>query len=547
MTTMCLLHYAAHVLRGFRGGTDEAQLKDTIDALEVELNAERTEHSLLRLENILVREFVSQPEVSRAMALLLRRFLPNASEGIAAYVECVETRPVVKQQRGMSTSCSACQLEFDRELLGHLERDGVVVLESPHIYQSQLIRSITPADRSKIRQLYLLAVGAPGQATGVLLTTQLYPVSAPKEQQVELAQRVTQIIGVQMQRSAMLERHASKLRTTSEMLELRSIADNCQNAANGTLDTFLKRLAELIGADRAALFIHPGQTAPAIGPLVRCGIDMPIGAATRWSLHEDLLASAARHDTTLRRFDTAELKQVGVDCLIVSAIAAPLCRGGKKLGTVYLTFGRPEAISAEKESLLEWATEHLTETLSRLSSHAAVERLARIDGLTHVANRRTFDCQVGREIESATRSSTPCSLLLLDIDRFKSINDTYGHQAGDEVLRSVATIMSEQISRCVKIDRALVARYGGEEFVILLPQTNVRTAGRIAETIRATIDATSIACLNHELQVSISIGVASCPQHGRTVESVIAAADAALYEAKQSGRNRVCVTSESLV
>jgi diguanylate cyclase (GGDEF)-like protein len=159
------------------------------------------------------------------------------------------------------------------------------------------------------------------------------------------------------------------------------------------------------------------------------------------------------------------------------------------------------------------------------------------DGLTGLYNFQAFQDMIEKEFYRAKRYGLPLSLLLIDIDNFKKVNDTYGHQAGDEVLRNVARRLNASLR---KSDSA--ARYGGEEFAIVLTETALEGALPVAERLRTSVCATAIAYDKHQIPVTVSIGVASLTADfdGSKVE-LINRADGALYEAKNTGKNRCCV------
>lgn len=170
-------------------------------------------------------------------------------------------------------------------------------------------------------------------------------------------------------------------------------------------------------------------------------------------------------------------------------------------------------------------------------------RLSSVDGLTGISNRRQFDEIYTREWARATRSCAALAVLMCDVDYFKQYNDLYGHQAGDECLREVASVLQS----CVRRPADLVARYGGEEFSVVLPDTDIDGAFRVAETMREGVVGLDIPHGGgKDGKVSISIGVACVvPQKGtNTKESLLLAADTALYAAKQKGRNCVDVAPE---
>ncbi|HKA26070.1 MAG TPA: GGDEF domain-containing protein, partial [Gaiellaceae bacterium] len=172
--------------------------------------------------------------------------------------------------------------------------------------------------------------------------------------------------------------------------------------------------------------------------------------------------------------------------------------------------------------------------LNALGDFRRVASQAVTDGLTGLANRRSFDDELALEWRRAERVGDSLALLLLDLDDFKSVNDEFGHQAGDVVLRRVAAILD---SGARQVD--LAARYGGEEFALLAPETDTLGAKKLAERLRADLEAATIELpTGGKLNVTASIGVAVKGDLERA-EQLVAAADEALYEAKRNGKNRV--------
>ncbi|MPZ24847.1 MAG: diguanylate cyclase [Dehalococcoidia bacterium] len=191
----------------------------------------------------------------------------------------------------------------------------------------------------------------------------------------------------------------------------------------------------------------------------------------------------------------------------------------------YLVLERREDKRRERE---------LQETNQRLlESEARLQELAITDPLTGVFNRRQFYDNLQAEFRRARRYSRPLSLLLVDIDHFKQINDEYGHIKGDQVLAAVAVILSNEIRG---ID--VLARFGGEEFVVMLPETSAEAADVVGEKLRRTIESSELPD-GIETGLNISVGVASLTETMESEEELVQAADAAMYEAKQKGRNRV--------
>jgi diguanylate cyclase (GGDEF)-like protein len=165
---------------------------------------------------------------------------------------------------------------------------------------------------------------------------------------------------------------------------------------------------------------------------------------------------------------------------------------------------------------------------------ARLTRQAETDGLTNLANRRALDERLDDEVDHARRLGTHVGFVIADIDDFKSINDSYGHQTGDEVLRRVAQAFAEAVR---ELD--LPGRYGGEEIALVLPGTNLTGARALSEKIRKNLEELSVTTAEGiPLKVTASFGAACFPAQP-TVEALVAAADSALYEAKRTGKNRV--------
>lgn len=174
-------------------------------------------------------------------------------------------------------------------------------------------------------------------------------------------------------------------------------------------------------------------------------------------------------------------------------------------------------------------------------AHADLAKMATTDALTGLLNRKSGIEELDEEIARHSRSQTPLSCLMLDIDNFKSINDKYGHQAGDAALASFARL----VSHCLR-SYDIMCRYGGEEFMILLPETNAQDAQKAAERIRETVAATPIIFEDATILITVSIGVAGVDKiKSEKADHFIRLADAALYRAKREGRNRVVVHKSS--
>jgi diguanylate cyclase (GGDEF)-like protein/PAS domain S-box-containing protein len=211
----------------------------------------------------------------------------------------------------------------------------------------------------------------------------------------------------------------------------------------------------------------------------------------------------------------------------------------KKDGDVYWEYVSIAPVFDEHGTITHYVAVKEDITARKQMELALHERAIR-DGLTGLYNRRYLDEMLPRELHRAASYRQPVGLIMLDIDHFKRYNDTYGHDAGDTLLRSVSTFLQTHT-------RAgdLVCRYGGEEFTLALPGASLADTQQRAEQIRAGIEAQTVAYGEHPLlQVTVSLGVAVFPDHGTTADALVRTADQALYQAKRNGRNGVVVAPQ---
>jgi diguanylate cyclase (GGDEF)-like protein len=224
-----------------------------------------------------------------------------------------------------------------------------------------------------------------------------------------------------------------------------------------------------------------------------------------------------------------------------SALVVPLVVNNRPLGSMQFLSGSTAAFCEEDAQLL-WILALVSENmLSREHANEGLLTFAFTDYLTGLKTRGYFEQQLELEMKRCERKKAPLSLLMLDIDFFKPLNDRYGHHVGDQVLRDVSSLLTKDMRG---VDT--VARYGGEEFVIILPETSAPLALRVAQRIRRSVEqakffAGSAASVE---KLTISIGIAVYPHDARFKNDLIEAADSALYDAKSRGRNQVTLYSD---
>lgn len=220
----------------------------------------------------------------------------------------------------------------------------------------------------------------------------------------------------------------------------------------------------------------------------------------------------------------------------------PLVRQNQLIGSLNLGSRNPNRFQSNiGTQFLQHLAAVVSACIENARLHEEVKLVGLRDPLTGVNNRRFFDQRIAEEFSRATRNATPLSCLFVDLDHFKRINDTHGHQSGDQVLKHVAQLLDESLRQ-----GDVLARYGGEEFVVLLADATRSAAADIAERMRNTIAATQFTSISGKsLQVTLSVGVSTLePGSKMTIKRLLQAADQAVYAAKLSGRNQVKVSAD---
>lgn len=542
MMLICAMQYLFHLYTGNRSRELKERLWRQIDDVQKDLRTVSRDRTLTSLENQILREFTGELDLDRTIEQLIGRLVEDDNDGFAAYLPLGLPDNSIRHSRGLSEQ-SRSALVVDPELLKRVGSEGVAAFRRSDLLSSRLFDSLSVADRQRFDRLFIAGIGDADSLAGVIVTTALIPPGIPLEEQVELARRLMRSLSGIVRRSTELEVRDQQLQSINEIMELRAVTDQKHASPLDMVEAFVDRLRGMTGAERAVLFLITPDGRGSYKPLCRCGDPLAAGISRKHAEFEAILAEAAISRKTPETLYSADLARMGVSSLIGAAIIAPVISPNGIAGALCLTRQTKEPFENVRPQLLAWAARYLSETLLKVLHQAVSEWHARHDPLTDLSNRRTFDNELGAALRTANAQGGQCALLMVDIDRFKGVNDKYGHLVGDEVLRGVSRVLKETVSRLSSRTSGLAARFGGEEFAVLLPGISAGDAAWVAETIRSSVESLPIHSQQGPISVTVSIGLALVPDHARTAEELIAVADSALYQAKDSGRNRVIAAS----
>jgi diguanylate cyclase (GGDEF)-like protein len=347
--------------------------------------------------------------------------------------------------------------------------------------------------------------------------------SMPKATSLQLTVGVTTKLARLLQEQAGREIAVNRIATAiRNSLELDSV-----------LKTTVTEVGHALSAQHCALRI---EAEPGKQPLTNCYFRDGAGSenAEEAELMADLDAYSVRLAGRYKSYVVDGRSETDAAMGIHPIAAVPLIYQKRFMGVLMVRSDDPTRVWQENEILLlRTVADQVTVAVNHARLFSQMQQQALTDGLTGCFNRRSFEMQLERDLHMATRMSLPVSLILLDLDNFKRVNDTFGHEAGDVALRLLADGLRDELR---SVDTA--ARYGGEEFAVILPQAGADGAMIVAERLRRRIELMEVPGVGH---VTASLGIATFPQHASSRDSLVLAADRALYNAKSAGRNCVCV------
>jgi diguanylate cyclase (GGDEF)-like protein len=234
---------------------------------------------------------------------------------------------------------------------------------------------------------------------------------------------------------------------------------------------------------------------------------------------------------------TAKQRMMSPKATLKSHLTLPLAVEGEILGCLSLNSDQPNAFDAQDLQFLSVIGYQMAASLRHFQRFSSIKNMATYDTLTGLYNRRYFEERLEVEAEKSFYSGISLSLVMVDIDHFKKVNDTFGHTEGDQILCKISSLLKNSVRR-----KDTVARYGGEEFILILPEAGLEQSYVIAERIRQSVENTPFEVGRAQVNLTLSMGISSFPSHRvKSKEELVKMADQALYDAKRGGRNKVCI------
>ena len=357
---------------------------------------------------------------------------------------------------------------------------------------------------------------------------------------ISLSERVVNDIATSLEKEYLADQLKKREQELSIINRLAGVISSSLNIQE-VYDAFVRELKQVVEADFTAIAlvgeneIYFSAISTDVGSAWQTGQKIPISdTAIEWVF----INKRPYYEKDLCKNRQFRNGEEFINRGIQSLSYLPLINKGEVIGVLMLGSKKPEAYSSEQITLLERLSAQIAAPIENSRLYAKAEAIARVDAITGLFNRRHFDERLREEIIRHTNYGDTFSLILMDMDNFKKYNDTFGHMAGDRILVLAARLIEGSIR-----STDIAFRYGGDEFVIILPNASTLDAFSVAERIREKI---LCEMSIKQLDLSVSIGVASWPGDGSTLDELCYAADMALYYAKHTGQNRTSIASKTL-
>lgn len=405
----------------------------------------------------------------------------------------------------------------------------------PNTHKEPLYARTSPHEQPHF--LISLPFYTDGQIAGVLNVE--FPLDAPypTAEQLTLLEEFAQNIGIFVQNVRLYEELQRKVEELSTLYEIgRELSSSLD------LDDLLQKIVDsvvrLTGAQVCSLMLLD-EDKQTLSIRVAKGLSPQIQKRTRVRVGEGIAGWVAQHGTPLLVEDIEKhplfRRKNRSRYRTKSLLSVPLAIKGETIGVLNVNNKRNEEVFTQRDlDLMTLLASHAAIAIENARLYEELEQLAVTDGLTQLYVRRHFMEELAKELRRARRYHRPLTVVMMDIDHFKRINDTYGHPVGDEVLRE----LGRRLRQSARQDDVL-GRYGGEEFIAALVETNKERGLQAAERLRRSVEEQPFSTRAGALAVTISLGLASFPEDAEEMEDLIQKADQALYRAKEEGRNRV--------
>lgn len=406
--------------------------------------------------------------------------------------------------------------------------------------------NMTAEDKEKLQEFIMVPLKFEDTILGYLIVDQIFSGKLKSAEEIATLTTIGELIGRAIKKALKYREMNIGLNMTSLLYKITTLVETKKNLYD-IFKEILSSMKKIIDYSSAAIYLLNDKNELEETPEYREGERNELLENVEFKLGKGIKALVAQNKDTVIIRDLKQrvdgLKEIFKEenSSISSFASVPMLADNKIIGVINLTHKEVNKFKEEDKKILKLFANQAASTIQKIKKDKKIEELlAKVtndsitDPLTKLYNRRYMMKRMEEELARAKRERTSLSIMGLDIDFFKKVNDNYGHQSGDRVLEAISALVKETL-RVIDVP----CRYGGEEFFVILPNTKIDGALIIAERIRRAIEAMVIDTKTGQLRVTTSIGLSTFPNNATEVESLIKCADEALYTAKETGRNRV--------